>query len=272
MLANDRSPAGQARSEEGIVTTTRELIDRFAGSLDGAAAVVTGAGSGIGRACAEAFARCGADVALMGRREPALKETAGLVEAAGRRALVLPADVGDAAAVLDAVARADAELGGTISVAVANAGVNAWGELDELTPEMLRDALATNVEGVANLARAVVPGMRERGSGKLLVVASDNGRRAEPAGGGYVASKFGAVGLSLSLSQELYAAGVGVHILEPGCVDTDWYGADEDDVPRDKMLRADDVAYLAVVLATLPPSIVLEEALMLPRGLLVEPW
>jgi hypothetical protein len=65
---------------------------------------------------------------------------------------------------------------------------------------------------------------------------------------------------------------VGVHILEPGCVDTDWYGEDEEDVPRDKMLRADDVAYLAVVLATLPPSIVLEEALLLPRGLLVEPW
>ncbi|MGZ4150660.1 MAG: SDR family oxidoreductase [Actinomycetota bacterium] len=253
------------------MSTTRELIGRFAGSLDGAVAVVTGAGSGIGRACAEAFARCGADVALMGRREPALKETAGLVEAAGRRALVLPADVGDPEAVLDAVARADAELG-PASVAVANAGVNAWGELDELTPAMLREALATNVEGVANLARAVVPGMRERGAGKLLVIASDNGRRAEPGGGGYVASKFGAVGLSLSLSQELYAAGVGVHILEPGCVDTDWYGADEDDVPRDKMLSADDVAYLAVVLATLPPSIVLEETLLLPRGLLVEPW
>jgi NAD(P)-dependent dehydrogenase (short-subunit alcohol dehydrogenase family) len=253
------------------VTTTRDLIARFEGSLEGQVAVVTGAGSGIGRACAEAFARCGADVALMGRREPALEETAGLVEAAGRRALVLTADVGDATAVLDAVTRADSELGAA-SVAVANAGVNAWGELDELTPAMLREALATNVEGVANLARAVVPGMRERGAGKLLVVASDNGRRAEPGGGGYVASKFAAVGLTLSLSQELYAAGIGVHVLEPGCVDTDWYGADEDDVPRDKMLRADDVAYLAVVLATLPPSIVLEEALLLPRGLLVEPW
>lgn len=255
------------------MTTTWELIGRFAGSLDGEVVVVTGAGSGIGRACAESFARCGADVALIGRRADALEETAGLVEAVGRRALVLPTDVGEPDDLVDAIARVNAELG-AVTVAVANAGVNAWGGLDELTPTVLRHALVTNVEGVANLARAVVPAMRSHGAGKLLVVASDNGRRAEPGGGGYVASKFGAVGLSLSLSQELYAAGIGVHILEPGCVDTDWYGDEEgdDDVPRDRMLRADDVAYLAVVLATLPSSIVLEEALMLPRALLVEPW
>jgi NADP-dependent 3-hydroxy acid dehydrogenase YdfG len=251
--------------------TTRDLIGRFAGSMEGGVAVVTGAGSGIGRACAEAMARCGAVVCLVGRRADALEETARLVETTGRRALVAPADVGDPGEVLDAVVRANTELGG-VTVAVANAGVNAWGELDELSPELLRQALATNVEGVANLARAVVPGMRSRGTGKLLVVASDNGRRAEPGGGGYVASKFGAVGLSLSLSQELYAAGIGVHILEPGCVDTDWYGQDEEDVPRSKMLSADDVAYLAVVLATLPASIVLEETLLVPRALLVEPW
>ncbi len=169
------------------MTTTWELIGRFAGSLDGEVVVVTGAGSGIGRACAESFARCGADVALIGRRADALGQTAGLVAAAGRRALVTPADVGDADHLADAIARVNAELG-VVSVAVANAGVNAWGELVELTPNALRRALVTNVEGVANLARAVVPAMRSHGAGKLLVVASDNGRRAEPGGSGYVAS------------------------------------------------------------------------------------
>jgi NADP-dependent 3-hydroxy acid dehydrogenase YdfG len=161
---------------------------------------------------------------------------------------------------------------GPVGLAVANAGVNAWGELDTLPPEALRAALATNVEGVANLARAVVPGMRRRETGKFLVIASDNGRRAEAEGAGYVASKFGAVGLALSLSQELYGSGVGVHVIEPGCVDTEWYGSDEGDVPRERMLSADDVAYLALVLATLPNAIVLEESLLVPRGLLVDPW
>jgi NADP-dependent 3-hydroxy acid dehydrogenase YdfG len=246
-------------------------VARYARTLDGLVAFVTGAGSGIGRACAVAFARCGADVTLAGRRADALEAAASLVRSAGGRALVCALDVGDPRAVETAVARTTEELGRSPDLAVANAGVNAWGELDELTPEMLRRALATNVEGVANVARAVVPAMRERGDGKLIVVASDNGRRAEAGGGGYVASKFGAVGLSLSLSQELVASGVGVHVIEPGCVDTEWYEGEED-VPRERMLTADDVALVALFLATLPNRIVLEEVLMVPRGLLVEPW
>jgi NADP-dependent 3-hydroxy acid dehydrogenase YdfG len=132
-------------------------------------------------------------------------------------------------------------------------------------------ALATNVEGVVNVARVLVPEMRERGRGKLIVIASDNGRRPESEGSAYVASKFAAVGFALSLSQELYASGVGVHVIEPGCVDTDWYPADED-APREKMLSADDVALAVLFLATLPSQIVLEELLLIPRALLVEPW
>lgn len=207
--------------------TTRDLIGRFDGTLDGEVALVTGAGSGIGRACAAALARAGADVALMGRREPPLDDTATLVEDVGRRAVVIAADVTDHSQV-DAAAVQAEEMLGPIGVALANAGLNAWGDLDTLPPEALRAALATNVEGVANLARAVVPGMRRRGAGKFVVIASDNGRRAEAGGAGYVASKFGAVGLTLSLSQELYGSGVGVHVVEPGCVDTAWYGAEED--------------------------------------------
>jgi NADP-dependent 3-hydroxy acid dehydrogenase YdfG len=117
----------------------------------------------------------------------------------------------------------------------------------------------------------VVPAMVKRGGGKLIVIASDNGRVPEAEGSGYVASKFGSVGFALSLSRELYRTGVSVHILEPGCVDTEWY-EDDDDAPRDRMLSADDVAHLILFLAKLPAHMVLEELMVLPRGLLAEPW
>jgi NADP-dependent 3-hydroxy acid dehydrogenase YdfG len=248
---------------------TLAALARYAGALDGQVALVTGAGSGIGRAIAVAFAAAGADVALVGRREASLRETAAFVRT-GRRAVEIPADVTDAAALVAAVARATAELGAP-AIAVAAAGVNAWATIDALEPAALAAALATNVAGVAHLARAVLPGMRARRAGKLIVVASDNGRRPEAGGGAYVASKFGAVGFALSIAQELHADGVNVHIVEPGCVDTPWY-LPEEEAPRERMLAPEDVALGVLFLATLPGHIVLEELLLVPRDLLVEPW
>jgi len=249
---------------------TLAALARYAGSLDGHVAVVTGAGSGIGRAIAAAFAAAGADVALVGRREASLRETAALVRRAGRRAVEIPADVTDADALDATVARATAELGAP-SIAVAGAGVGAWATIDTLEPAALVAALATNVAGVAHLARAVLPGMRARGAGKLIVIASDNGRRPEAGGSAYVASKFGAVGFALSIAGELHADGVNVHIVEPGCVDTPWYPP-EQEAPRERMLAPEDVALAALFLATLPGHIVLEELLLVPRDLLVKPW
>jgi NADP-dependent 3-hydroxy acid dehydrogenase YdfG len=154
---------------------------------------------------------------------------------------------------------------------VAAAGVNAWADIADLDPASLRAALSTNVEGVANVFRAALPAMRAARRGKLVVIASDNGRRPEPGGAGYVASKFGAVGLALSISQELHAAGIGVHVVEPGCVNTPWYPSDEE-APRERMLHPDDVALAVLFLVTLPEHIVLEELLLVPRDLLVNPW
>ena len=79
------------------------------------------------------------------------------------------------------------------------------------------------------------------------------------------------MGLALSLSKELHAAGIGVHVVEPGCVDTPWYPAAED-APRERMLHPDDVALAVLFLATLPEHVVLEELLLEPRDLLVQPW
>ena len=260
-------PAGAGRPAR---TATSDALARYRGALEGHVALVTGAGTGIGRAVALALAAAGADVALVGRRAAPLREVVALVEAGGRRAAACPADVADAAATEAAVRRA-AEALGPADIVVAAAGVNAWADIAELDPATLRSALATNVEGIANVVRAALPAMRAVAGGKIIVVASDNGRRPEAGGAGYVASKFGAVGLALSISAELHAAGINVHLVEPGCVDTPWYPLDED-APRARMLQPDDVALAVLFLATLPAHIVLEEVLLLPRDLVVQPW
>src|SRR6266516_3306809 len=248
-----------------MTTGSVDLIGRYKGAMSGQACLVTGAGSGIGRAIARAFARSGAGIGLVGRQLKPLEETADTVRQLGRRALALPADVRDPQAVHEVTAQAAASLG-PIAGAVTGAGVNAWTDLRHLEPQLLRNALTTNVEGVANVARAAVPAMVQRGQGKLLIVASDNGRRPEAEGSGYVASKFAAVGFGLSLSRELMHTGVNVHIIEPGPVDTPWY-RDDEEAPREKMLRPDDVALACLFLATLPSHIVLEELMLLPRDL-----
>ena len=260
-------PARRARPAR---LTTTDVLARYEGALAGEVALVTGAGTGIGRAASHALAAAGADVALVGRRPEPLDAVAAEIAAAGRRAIACPADVADVAAMEAAVARA-ADALGPAGIVVAAAGVNAWADIADLDPATLRTALATNVEGVANAVRATLPAMRAAGSGRVIVIASDNGRRAEAGGAGYVASKFGAVGLALSLSAELHLAGINVHVIEPGCVDTPWYPPEEE-APRQRMLAPEDVALAVLFLATLPPHIVLEELLILPRDLLVEPW
>jgi NADP-dependent 3-hydroxy acid dehydrogenase YdfG len=249
---------------------TEAALARYRDSLPGAVALVTGGGSGIGRAAALALAEAGADLGLVGRRREPLEETASMIRQIGRRAEVRVADVGQADTLESAIGGIEAALG-PITIAVAAAGINAWGSLETLAPERLRQALATNLEGVANLARLVVPGMTERGAGKLIVVASDAGRKPAAGGSGYTATKWGAVGLALSLSRELLPAGVGVHVIEPGCVDTDWYAANTA-APRERMLTPEDVALAIMFAATLPAHVVLEELLLIPRRLEVEGW
>ncbi|WP_437743131.1 SDR family oxidoreductase [Sorangium sp. So ce1504] len=184
--------------------------------------VITGASSGIGRATALEFARRGAAVTLAARREQPLRELAAACEQAGGKALVVPADVTNEAAVME-VARRATEAFGRIDVWVNNAAVTLFGLFEQTPSEPYRRVIETNLFGTIHGARAALAQFRRQGSGVLINVASMAARLPEPYVSAYVASKHAIRGLSQSLRQELRllrARDIHVSTVLPATVDT----------------------------------------------------
>ena len=189
------------------------------------AILITGCSSGIGHATAERFAARGWRVFATMRRP----ESSGgaLRDEAARQGwrLTTPAlDVTRDDSVAAAVAGALGETGGRLDVLVNNAGYYALGPLEETTPDELRAQLETNVVGVHRVTRAVLPAMRERGSGTIVTLGSVSGRVAVPIVGAYHASKWALEGLTDSLAQEVTGFGIKVTLVEPGAFSTEWAG------------------------------------------------
>jgi len=198
-------------------------------------AIVTGAGSGVGRATALALADAGMAVALVGRRREPLAETVERIVANGGRALVVPADVGDEAAVDAAVARTVAELGG-VDALIAAAGVGLYGRVEGYSLADWEATLTTNLTGVFLCARAVLGPMRSRGGGAIVAVGSGAGKQGYPELAAYSASKFGLLGFMQSFAAEVGDDGIKVATVLPGSILTGFAGAD----PDQKLAAAQD--------------------------------
>jgi NAD(P)-dependent dehydrogenase (short-subunit alcohol dehydrogenase family) len=235
-------------------------------ALEGKTAIVTGAGRGIGRAIALAFAAEGAAVVLASRSRADLAEVAGEIRAAGGgRALAIPTDVTNDGAVEALVEQTLADLG-RLDVLVTSAGTAAFAALADTKPADWDTMLAVNLRAAMVCCRAVLPPMIRQGSGTIINVASIAAKRALPGSAVYTATKAGLFGFSRVLAEELRTAGVRVGVLMPGAVDTPLWDTLGGSVPRDKMLRPEDVARAAVLMAALPPHAVLEELTLLPAG------
>ena len=192
-------------------------------NLDGAAVVVTGASSGIGRAAALAFAEEGANVVVAARRERLLEEVAAECESCGVRALAQPTDVTDSGAVEALARRAEAELGG-LDIWINNAGVSALGRLEEVPLDAVRRVVDTNLMGYVHGARAAIPRFRMRGSGVLVNNASILGHTGGPYVGAYAMTKFAVRGLTESLRQELRdLRDVHACAVSPASIDTPFF-------------------------------------------------
>lgn len=232
-------------------------------------AVVTGAGSGVGRATALKLAQAGWRVALVGRRAEALEETARLDPKLTSQFLVCPTDIGQPESVTRMAQKVIAAFG-DVEVLINAAGTNApQRSLEVLSLADYRGMLDTNLDGAYYCVQAFLPGMRTRGSGTIVNVVSDAGKQASPkAGPAYVMSKFGLAGLTQAINAEERGRGVRAIALFPGDIDTPLLNKRPvvpDPAARLKMMQPEDIADCAIFCVNLPPRVIVEEMLIRPR-------
>lgn len=218
-------------------------------------ALITGAGSGIGRAIALALAEQGMKVGLLGRNQAALDETAGLIaKEYGTATDIAIVDIRDSAQVTAAVTQCETVLGGT-DVLINNAGLGV-GHLVEECPEEDWDlVMDTNAKGTFLLSQAVLPSMQPKG-GFIINIASQAAKHGYERTGPYCASKFAVLGFGLALQEEVRKYGIKVHSLCPGLVQVPKPANATDQTPG--WLQVDDLANAVVYLLNQPEGVFVE--------------
>src|ERR1700709_2481617 len=225
--------------------------------LAGRTALLTGAPGGRGRAIAPALAERGATVVLSGRSLEALEVMAAELPGTGHRALSSDLSQPGAAEKLAAEA-------GAIDVLVANAGLPGTGRLPDFSADELTGALRVNLEAPMLLARALEPGMLERGSGHMVFVASLSGKSATPLSSVYNATKFGLRGFALGLRADLDPLGGGVAIVSPGARPIAGLGTGSPKQVADAVLKAIEQNKVEVAVAPVQQRFLAHFALTSP--------
>jgi len=202
------------------------------GELAGKRCLVTGGARGIGREIARAFAREGADVAILDIRIEQAQATSAELAPFGHRALAVAADVSSESHVREAVEQVERQLGG-VDVLVNNAGIIDTAPVAEMETEMWDRMIAVNLRGVFLCTRAVLPGMTSRGFGRVINISSQLGHKGAPNMAHYAAAKSAIIGFTRSLAREVCADGILVNAICPGAVATELGG----DIPNDLRAR-----------------------------------
>jgi len=243
----------------GINSVNTESVPRKL--LDGDVALVTGGSRGIGRAIAHRLATLGASVAICGRDPAALEDSSKSLQKLGARVFSQVADVIQAAQVSELVTETESRLG-PIQILVNNAGIGLFGPAHEKSAADWDRVLDSNLKSVFLVSRAVIPSMIRRGSGDIINISSLAGKNTFAGGGIYCASKWGLMGLSGCMMEDLRAHGIRVSVICPGSVATEFSGSQ----PKDpsKALRPEDVAHAVQAIVTQRPGSFLSEIHLRP--------
>ncbi|MFF2445589.1 3-ketoacyl-ACP reductase [Neobacillus sp. NPDC058068] len=236
----------------------------MAQSLKGKVAFVTGAGRGIGKAIAIALANEGINVGLLARTEAALKEVASEVEGLGVKVAYAAVDISSLEKVDQAIEKLTNALG-SADILINNAGIGKFATLLEMDPEEWKKIIDVNIMGTYYVTRAVLPKLIEKNGGDIINISSTNGLNGAATSSAYSASKFGVIGLTESLAQEVRRNNIRVTALTPSTVATELAAktnliAENDD---EKYMQPEDIAEFIVSQLKLHPRVYIKTASLL---------
>jgi len=221
-------------------------------------ALITGAGRGIGRGIALAFAGQGCDIAAVARTTDEIEETADAVRRLGRRALAIACDVTVSHDVSEAVRTVEKALG-PVDILVNNAGYGSFKPFVDTDEGVWRRTIDVNLTGPFLCIQAVLPGMMARRRGRIINISSVAGLKPIAEQSAYCASKHGLNGLTKVLAMEMRPYGIGVHAICPGGVDTRLARENMPDRDKTNWLQPEDIAHVALFLATQSPRAATDE-------------
>jgi NAD(P)-dependent dehydrogenase (short-subunit alcohol dehydrogenase family) len=247
--------------------------------LSGKTAFITGGGTGIGRACALAFASEGAQVAIAGRRKEPLDGVAKEIQAAGGQALAIECDVVDGKAVQSAIAIVRRQFNG-LHIVVNNAGAIVVGSVEETSDNDWNLVMATNLTGTFIVSRAAIPALRQASGGSIVNIGSYLGIAGRRQRAAYCAAKAGVIGLTRAMALDHAQDKIRVNCICPAMIETEMAtqslskAADPEaarkqritEIPLGRLGKPEDVALMAVYLASEESSWVTGVSLPLDGG------
>jgi 3-oxoacyl-[acyl-carrier protein] reductase len=229
--------------------------------LAGKVSLITGASRGIGLALARTLGRLGLKLALCARDRSRLSAAAAELERSGFTVLALPADVTRPTELTALVERAEQSLG-PIDVLINNAGIGYFAPVQDTTEAHWDAVLDTNLKAAFLLSRLVAPGMIRRRAGHIVNIASLAGKNAFAGGALYCASKWGLLGLTQSMAEDLRPFGIRVSAVCPGTVATEF--SPHTGKATEKMLQPEDVAHAVEMILTEAPQSFISEIVLRP--------
>ena len=233
------------------------------GKLQEKVVLVTGANRGIGKGIARAMAAEGAKVVIAARNEELLQAAAAELEATGTEVLAVPTDVTDEDQV-EKLFSATMERFGRLDVAVSNAGAFDGGRFGKLTAKAWDKVIAVNLRGPFLCGRAAFRIMQQQGGGRIINIGSISAQRPREGSAPYTTSKFGLWGMTQAMALDGRPHNIAVSCLHPGNVLTERREQSTNKSYEEPMMTVDELAEVAVLMATLPPHVNMLEAIVLP--------